>query len=71
MMFKRNRHYCQAADCVFSRSMPGEPARASETSNCVWCDPDAMASAIAAGGAALTHVRVSLSIFEKKDTAVY
>ena len=66
MVYRRNSKYCQAPDCVFNRSTPGQPARSSET-KCVWCDPDAMSRAIAAGGAALMHVRVSLSIFEEKN----
>ncbi len=49
--------------------MPGQPARSTET-KCVWCDPDAMARALE-GGSALMNVRVSLSMFEQKDTAVY
>ena len=69
MVYRRNSHYCQAADCVFNRSMPGQPARATAT-NCVWCDPDAMARALE-GGSTLKNVRLSLSMFEQKDTAVY
>ena len=61
--------YCQAPDCVFNRSMPGQPARAIAT-NCVWCDADAMARALERGGSALTNVRVSLSIFEQKDSSL-
>ncbi len=68
MVFKRNRNYCQAEDCVFSRTMPGQPALCRD-GNCAWCDPDAMASAIADGGAALRNVRISLSMFEEKNTA--
>ncbi len=69
MVYRRNSHYCQAADCVFNRSMPGQPAWATAT-NCVWCDPDAMARALE-GGSTLKNVRLSLSMFEQKDTAVY
>ena len=69
MVYRRNAKYCQAPDCVFSRSMPGQPAWSREV-NCVWCDPAAMARALE-GGESLMHVRMSLSIFEQKNNAVY
>ena len=70
LVLRRNPKYCQRPDCVFSRSMPGEPCRTDGGFNCVWCDPDAMARALE-GGPALTHLRVSLSIFKKKNTEVH
>ena len=70
LVLRRNPKYCQRPDCVFSRSMPGEACWTGGGSNCVWCDPDAMARALE-GGPALTNLRVSLSIFKKKNTAVH
>jgi len=70
LVLRRNPKYCQRPDCVFSRSMPGEACWTGGGSNCVWCDPDAMVRALE-GGPALIHLRVSLSIFKKKNTAVH
>jgi hypothetical protein len=70
LVLRRNPKYCQRPDCVFSRSMPGEACWTGGGSNCVWCDPDAMVRALE-GGPALTNLRVSLSIFKKKNTAVH
>ena len=71
MVLRRSSKLCQHPGCVFSRGKPGEPARAENTTYCLWCDEALMAEAMAAGGHALMHVRMTLSMFQEKDEAVY
>ena len=68
LVWRRSKKLCQAAGCVFSRGSPGQPARA--VGNCVFCDPEKMAVAMASEPGRM-NVRVTLSIFESKDSAVY
>ena len=70
LVLRRSPKLCQNLDCVFSRSRPGEPARAANSTYCVWCDAGLMKSAIESEDI-LKNLRVSLSIFQKSCPNVY
>ena len=67
---RRNPKYCQHPECVYSRSEPGRPAWAPETTYCLWCDSDAMKEA-ARRPSALKYIRISLSVFEQRAPDIY
>jgi len=66
----RRARFCQEPACVYNSASPGQPARADESSYCIWCDPEAMSRTLS-NKRQIGHVKTSLNKFRDADVKIY